>query len=167
MTSCVRVNVRTHRGPATHTVQHTCTTHAGGHAPNMHYTHKHTRIHTPSVSHTHTSFTTYHAHTYADTNGQTRNCASSSQGKFISHGLWGISRHPNYFGEILCWLGLYVASSSVLRGAEHLSEHRFTLPVPPRTNTPKTKKFSANPSRSTILRNRNRLHLGWQTGVLL
>lgn len=27
---------------------------------------------------------------------------------FISSGLWRYSRHPNYFGEILCWIGVYV-----------------------------------------------------------
>jgi len=41
-------------------------------------------------------------------------------GKFITHGLWSISRHPNYFGEILMWLGLYVSSSSTFSGWEHV-----------------------------------------------
>lgn len=43
------------------------------------------------------------------------------QGKFINQGLWSISRHPNYFGEILMWSGLYVSASSVLKGWEHIS----------------------------------------------
>lgn len=38
------------------------------------------------------------------------------QGKFICHGLWSISRHPNYFGEILMWSGLWLSASSVLSG---------------------------------------------------
>jgi len=40
---------------------------------------------------------------------------------FISDGLWGISRHPNYFGEILLWCGVFIASSSGLAGWEHIS----------------------------------------------
>ena len=28
--------------------------------------------------------------------------------KFIQEGIWKYSRHPNYFGEILCWIGVYI-----------------------------------------------------------
>ena len=28
--------------------------------------------------------------------------------KWVATGLWKYSRHPNYFGEILCWIGIYV-----------------------------------------------------------
>ena len=40
--------------------------------------------------------------------------------RFISTGLWAISRHPNYFGEILLWFGLYVSASTVFRGYQYL-----------------------------------------------
>ncbi len=36
----------------------------------------------------------------------------SSQLEIIKSGLWKISRHPNYFGEILFWWGLYVFNLS-------------------------------------------------------
>ncbi|XP_067943596.1 kelch domain-containing protein 3-like [Watersipora subatra] len=42
-------------------------------------------------------------------------------GKFITSGLWALSRHPNYFGEILMWAGLYVSAFNSLKGWEHLS----------------------------------------------
>ena len=43
------------------------------------------------------------------------------QGKFITSGLWSLSRHPNYFGEILLWFGLYVSASSVFKGWQYLA----------------------------------------------
>ena len=32
--------------------------------------------------------------------------------KWISHGLWGVVRHPNYLGEMLLWVGLFLSASS-------------------------------------------------------
>jgi steroid 5-alpha reductase family enzyme len=39
-----------------------------------------------------------------------------NKGKFIQTGLWSRSRHPNYFGEIVLWIGVAVIAVPVLRG---------------------------------------------------
>jgi steroid 5-alpha reductase family enzyme len=36
--------------------------------------------------------------------------------RFIRHGLWAWSRHPNYFGEILLWMGIAIAAFPILEG---------------------------------------------------
>lgn len=40
-----------------------------------------------------------------------------NRGRFVASGLWRYSRHPNYFGELLVWWGLFVFAVPALHGA--------------------------------------------------
>jgi len=42
----------------------------------------------------------------------------ANKGKWISGGLWSWSRHPNYFGEMLVWIGVYFFARGVLSPPE-------------------------------------------------
>lgn len=37
----------------------------------------------------------------------------SNKGKIMQSGLWKYSRHPNYFGEVVLWWGVWVVSMSI------------------------------------------------------
>ena len=45
----------------------------------------------------------------------------ANDGRFISTGLWSWSRHPNYFGEIVLWVGVAIIAIPVLRGWQWLT----------------------------------------------
>ena len=44
------------------------------------------------------------------------NAQAENRGTFIRSGLWSVSRHPNYFGEILLWLGIGIIAIPILEG---------------------------------------------------
>lgn len=48
-----------------------------------------------------------------------------NEGKFINTGLWSTSRHPNYFGEIVIWIGVAIIALPTLQ-----SWRFFTLVSP-------------------------------------
>ncbi len=40
----------------------------------------------------------------------------ANDGRFITTGLWAWTRHPNYFGEIVLWVGIAIMALPVLTG---------------------------------------------------
>jgi len=52
----------------------------------------------------------------ADAQKSRFNADPANKGKFIQSGLWSRSRHPNYFGEILLWVGVAIIALPVLQG---------------------------------------------------
>lgn len=52
----------------------------------------------------------------ADAQKSRFNADPSNKGRFIQTGLWSRSRHPNYFGEIVLWIGVAIIAIPVLQG---------------------------------------------------
>ncbi|KAL2612715.1 hypothetical protein R1flu_024407 [Riccia fluitans] len=44
--------------------------------------------------------------------------APQNTGRWCDAGLWSWSRHPNYFGEMLLWWGVFLATTPVLSGGQ-------------------------------------------------
>jgi steroid 5-alpha reductase family enzyme len=42
----------------------------------------------------------------------------ANRGKLLCAGVWKYSRHPNYFGEILCWIGVTIIASVTFTGSQ-------------------------------------------------
>ncbi len=52
----------------------------------------------------------------ADTQKSRFRADPANKGRFIQSGVWAWSRHPNYFGEIVLWIGVAIIALPILRG---------------------------------------------------
>ena len=52
---------------------------------------------------------------------QKRKFKSKNKDGFITSGLWSVSRHPNYFGEIVLWIGVAIMAYPTLYGWQYVS----------------------------------------------
>lgn len=57
----------------------------------------------------------------ADRQKSAFNAKPENRGRFISTGFWSWSRHPNYFGEIVLWIGVAMIALPVLRGWQYVT----------------------------------------------
>jgi steroid 5-alpha reductase family enzyme len=55
----------------------------------------------------------------ADAQKSAFKASDANRGRFITTGLWRYSRHPNYFGEILVWWGVFLYAVPFLDGAAY------------------------------------------------
>ncbi len=59
--------------------------------------------------------------TIADRQKSAFKANSENEGKFIRSGLWSVSRHPNYFGEMTLWIGVAIVAAPALAGWQLLT----------------------------------------------
>lgn len=52
----------------------------------------------------------------ADVQKSRFNSDPTNKGRFVRDGLWSRSRHPNYFGEIVLWIGVAIIALPILQG---------------------------------------------------
>ncbi|MCU0104457.1 DUF1295 domain-containing protein [Acholeplasma vituli] len=75
----------------------------------------------------------------------------------MDKGLWSITRHPNYFGEIAIWIGLYIAGISLLFTNSIQPVYYLTLIVSPLVMSTVLIKIS-----TPLLENHMAKYPGWE-----
>merc|ERR1712150_120262 len=45
----------------------------------------------------------------------------TNRGRFCDVGLWSLSQHPNYFGNLLMWTGVFLLNAGVLAESSKIS----------------------------------------------
>lgn len=93
---------------------------------------------------------------------QLRRHINKKTGLVLDSGLWSITRHPNYFGEISIWSGLYIAGLSMLATSSVNLVYYLILVVSPavmilvllKISTPLLEKSMANFSGYTEYKKR-------------
>jgi steroid 5-alpha reductase family enzyme len=87
---------------------------------------------------------------------------SKNRGRIMSTGLWRYSRHPNYFGEVLLWWGLYVMALSVpwgwLSAVGPLTITALILFV---SGIPMTEKLMENNPEFALYKRRTSVFIPW------
>lgn len=84
---------------------------------------------------------------------------SGNKGKLLKSGLWAISRHPNYLGEVLQWSGIFLIALSLPYGY-------LTIIGPLAVVLMISKSISASAIEKNISQNQEILEYKKNTGVL-
>jgi steroid 5-alpha reductase family enzyme len=54
---------------------------------------------------------------------------SLNNGKWCDVGVWQYSRHPNYFGELIFWWGIFIGCSSAFTGSRTVGYYTIISPI--------------------------------------